>query len=239
MAVKGKKSWIEVVALNPFNEQFIGETSVINPEDSFGRRLNLSMMNLTNDPKKQNIKIKFEITKKQGKGVGAEVVGYNMVASSIRRLVRRNINRIDASYTLRTKDNKKIQIKPFILTKGIAKGSVLKALRAATKKFTEGYVKESSYEKISGDILHHKLQNELRDILRKIYPVRICEIRSFELRKDKIKSTAVEEESAEESAEEQPEETSEASNEEPEEVSEEAEGSEKPEESEVSEERKK
>ena len=105
MAVKAKKKWLRVLALKPFNDHFIGETFVFNAEDAIGKKIKTSLMNLTNDPKRQNINLMFEITKKHGDCLGAEIIGYNLVASSIKRFVRRNCNRIDDSYSFRTKDN--------------------------------------------------------------------------------------------------------------------------------------
>jgi len=187
---KRKKKWIKIIALKPFNEQFIGETFVSETQDAIGRKIRLSLMNLTNNPKNQNVTIIFEITKKHAEGVGAEMTGYNLVASSVKRFVRRGCNRIDESYIFRTADNKKIRIKPFILTRSLTKGSVLKAMRKAVKEFLSNNVQKSSYEKFVNDLLYHKLQKELRDHLKKIYPARVCEIRLMEIEKEKRKSDA-------------------------------------------------
>lgn len=195
---KRKKKWIKIIALKPFNEQFIGETLVAETEDAIGRKIKLSLMNLTNDPKRQNINIKFEITKKHADGVGAEMIGYSLVASSIKRLVRRDCNRIDESYVFRTADNKKIRIKPFVLTKSMAKGSVLKAMRKAVKEFLSNTVQKSNYEKLVNELLYHKLQKMLKEHLKKIYPARVCEIRLMEVEKEKKKSAVKEEKPKEE-----------------------------------------
>jgi len=203
MAVKSKtkKKWIKVVALRPFNEQFIGETFVSETQDAIGRKIRLSLMNLTNNPKNQNVTIRFEITKKHAEGVGAEMTGYNLVASSVKRFVRRGCNRIDESYLFRTSDNKKVRIKPFILTRSLTKGSVLKAMRKAVKEFLSNNVQKSNYEKFVNDLLYHKLQKELRDHLKKIYPARVCEIRLMEIVKEKRKSDVAEEKPDKEKAE--------------------------------------
>ena len=203
---KKKKKWIKIIALKPFNEQFIGETFAAETEDAIGRKIKLSLMNLTNDPKRQNVNIKFEITKKHAGGVGAEMVGYNIVASSIRRLVRRDCNRIDESYIIRTADNKKIRIKPFILTKSMAKGSVLKAMRKATKEFLSDNIQKSNYEKLVNELLYHKLQKGLKEHLKKIYPARVCEIRLMKVEKEERKEGVKEERKAEGVKKEKPEE---------------------------------
>ncbi len=185
MAVKAKKKWLRVLALKPFNDHFIGETFVFNAEDAIGKKIKISLMSLTNDPKRQNINLMFEITKKHGDCLGAEIVGYNLVASSIKRFVRRNCNRIDDSYSFRTKDNKKIRIKPILLTRSLAKGSVLKAIRKSAKEFLSDAVSKSDYYPFFNDVIYHRLQKNLRDNIKKVYPLRVCEIRTIKLEKEK------------------------------------------------------
>ena len=185
MAVKIKKKWIKITALRPFNDQYIGETLSPDAESAIGKRINMSLMNLTNDPKRQNIRILFEITKTYKDGVAAEMIGYSLVASSIKRFVRRNYNRIDESYTLNTKDNKKVIIKPILLTRGLTKGSVSKTIRKLTKEFLSGAVSKLSYEELTSALLHYNIQKELRNHIKKTYPLKVCEIKVMRLEKPK------------------------------------------------------
>lgn len=198
MAVKtkGKKGWAKVVALKPFNEQFIGEAFVANEQDAIGRKINISLMNLTNDPKRQNININFEITKKHADGFGAEITGYSLVSSSIKRFIRRNCNRIDGSYLFKTADNKKVRIKPLILTRSLAKGSVLRAIRKAAREFLSDAIGKSTYEKFINDVLHYNVQKNLKSHIKKIYPLRICEIKVIKVEKER-KSKGLEEKAPE------------------------------------------
>ena len=151
-------------------------------------------MNLTNDVKRQNINLNFEVVNVQNGKAFTDVVGYNMVQSSVRRLVRRNIEKVNTSFLCKTSDNKNLQIKPLLITRLATKGSVGAKLRKNAQDFLVKYIGAISYDNLINDLVNHKIQNSLRKESNKIYPLRVCEIRSMEIvdleKKQQIKSKA-------------------------------------------------
>ena len=176
-----KKEWYPILAPKIFQNAVLGETYVYEPEQMIGKGITRNLMNLTNDVKRQNININFEVTNVQNGKAFTNIVGYYMVQSSIKRLVRRNIEKIDMSFPCKTSDNKNLQIKPLLITRSAVIGSVAARIRKNTQDFLVKYINAVSYDNLVNDMITHKLQNSLRKETNKIYPLRVCEIRSMEI----------------------------------------------------------
>jgi len=171
-----KKQWYPIVAPKLFRNVVLGETLVYEPEQMIGKGLKLNLMNLTKDVKRQNININFEIVSVENDKAFTNVVGYNIAQSSVKRFVRRNINKIDMSFICTTSDKKNLRIKPIIVTRSATNGSVESKLRKHAQDFITKYINDISYDNFANDLISHKMQDALRVILKKIYPVRIMNI---------------------------------------------------------------
>ena len=101
-----KKNFVKIVAPKQFNEQIIGETPVSDARLLIGRKMKINLMSLTNDPKKQNIQVKFNMANLKGDSVGTEIVGYTLVPAFVKRLVRKDKVRIDDCFTAKTASTK-------------------------------------------------------------------------------------------------------------------------------------
>ncbi|MAH01912.1 hypothetical protein CMO87_01615 [Candidatus Woesearchaeota archaeon] len=176
-----KKEWYPILAPKIFQNAVLGETHVYEPQQMVGKGITKNLMNLTNDVKRQNININFKIVDVQNGKAITDVVGYYMVQSSIRRLIRRNIEKIIMSFPCKTSDNKNLQIKPLLITRSATTGSVATKMRKYAQDFLVKYVESVNYDNLVNDLVDHKLQNSLRKTLNKIYPLRICEIKSMEI----------------------------------------------------------
>ena len=191
-----KKLWYPIIAPKIFRGAVIGETVVYDPDKMIGKSMSENLMNLTNDVKKQNIKVVFEIVSVENNRALTEIIGYKMVSSSIKRLVRRNIEKIDMSFSCSTSDNKKLRIKPLIITRSAVSSSVGAKIRRNAEDFITKYVQGISYDNLANDLITHKMQDLLRAGLNKVYPLRICEIRSMYVLKAVKEETAPKQEMA-------------------------------------------
>lgn len=176
-----KKEWYPILAPKMFNSMQLGETFVYSPEQIMGKSLTQNLMVLTNDAKKQGINVSFEVINVDKKTAHTDITGYKMVTSSIRRLVRRNIGKIDMSFACATSDNKNLRLKPLIITRMDVPSSVATKIRKNAQDYLVKYVSSNTYETFANDLVGHKLQEDLKKILSKVYPLRICEIRSMEI----------------------------------------------------------
>ena len=178
-----KKIWFQIVAPKFFKEDVLGETTAYEQKDLIGKILKINLMALSNDIKKQNINITFKITSVQGNNALTEIIGYEIIPASVRRFAGKSKKRIDMSFVCEIQNKINVRIKPILLIKITTKGSVTSILRSETVKFLGSNVKKMTYEELINSIITRKLQSSLRDALKKIYPVRVCEIRKLSIEK--------------------------------------------------------
>lgn len=176
-----KKEWYPIIAPKIFNNAVLGETCVYEPKKMVGKCVKRNLMSLTNDVKRQNISVEFKINSVENGKAFADVTGYYMAQSSIRRLVRRGVQKISQSFMCKTSDNKNLRIKPLLITKASTTGSVVRRLGKHAHDFLINYVSSITYDNLINDLVNHKLQASLKGETNRIYPSRVCEIRSMEI----------------------------------------------------------
>ncbi len=107
-----------------------------------------------------------------------------LMSCYLKRMVRKGTNYVEDSFSTECK-NAKIKIKPFLITRRKVSRAVRKALRNKAKEEIISYTKDKDSEEIFNDILKNKLQKQLSLILKKIYPLSLCEIRVLKVEKFK------------------------------------------------------
>jgi len=175
-----RKKWVTILPSEHFRVPEIGETLTADSSKLIGKTVSVSLTELTRDPKRQNLKITFKITQIKDNKALTEVKRYEMIPSSVKRLVRQGKSKIDMSLKFETKDKIKIIIKPVIITKSKTTNSVLAKLRKETETYILNTVKTNTFSDLFNIILGFKLQNQLKFHLKKIYPVSLCHIRILE-----------------------------------------------------------
>jgi len=197
-----KKKWYKLVAPKLMNNQVLGEIIGKESESLINSTVKFDLMTLTNDPKRQGIYAKMKVTSVQGDNAILTTIGYSMIPATVRRKMKKGVGKVEDSFVVETGDKQKVVVKVFILTRAKVSKSILRKIRKQTREFIAEYVKKNKYENIIYDLLDSKLQRTIKDMLTKVYPIRVCEIRDFEL-KDKnalpiVSAEPVEEEKAEE-----------------------------------------
>ncbi len=172
-----RKEWYPIIAPKLFQNAVLGETYVYEPQEMIGKGVVSNLMGLTNDIKRQNINILFRINSVDNGKALTDIIGYNMINSSIKRLVRRNVEKIDMSFSCKTSDSKTLQVKPLLIARAATKGSIAAKIRRIAKDSLIRYISSVTYDTFVNDLVSHKVQTSLRSELNKVYPLRICEIR--------------------------------------------------------------
>lgn len=172
-----KKQWFSILAPKQFENAVIGETLVYEPMAMMGKTLTHSLMNLTNDMKRQNVNIHFKVVEIEGDKAKTSIIGYQIVPSSVKRFVRRASEKMDISFTCETADNVFLRINPLVITRSDIKGSIAAKMRGSTVNFLVKAIKKMTYDEFVNDLISHKIQASMRETLNKIYPLRVCEIR--------------------------------------------------------------
>ena len=121
-------------------------------------------------------------TELQGDKVVALPQKIQLLPYFLRRMLRKGTNYVEDSFVAECKDAE-IRIKPFLITRRKVSRAVRKALRNKAKEELINYLKNKDVEKVFEDILDNHLQKNLSLVLKKIYPLSLCEIRIFEIKK--------------------------------------------------------
>lgn len=175
-----KKRWLPIVAPKSFNEEPVGETFAAEPAEAVGRTVSVSLMALTGDPQRQHVTIVFKIAGHEGDKLTTDIIGYRILPSALKRLVRRSRDKLDDSFEAVTKDGKKVRIKPVLVCRSKASGSVTAALRKNVRASVANILAVTSYDEFLHDLISGKFQRTVAESVRKIYPLSACEIRWME-----------------------------------------------------------
>jgi small subunit ribosomal protein S3Ae len=176
-----KKKWLTLIAPKLFNEQAMGETPTYEDETVIGIHLVKSLMDLTRDVRKQTIKVRFKVREVINENAFTDFIGYELLPSSLRRMVRRGKDKVEDRFSVVTKDNLIVVIKPILITNSKTNASVLTRLRKGAQQAYAQHAKKITFSALSSDVVTGKLQRAVREKLTKIYPVRISEVKLLRL----------------------------------------------------------
>lgn len=125
-------------------------------------------------------------TKVEGENVVALPQKVQIMPYFLRRMLRKGTNYVEDSFSAECKDAI-VRIKPFLVTRRKVSRAIRTALRNKAKEELINYLKNRDAEKIFEDILNNQIQRTLSSVLKKIYPLSLCEIRIFQIEKEKSK----------------------------------------------------
>ena len=171
---KGRK-WISIVAKD-FKDAVLGETF---GDNVVGRKVVVNLMNVLNNPRRQNVNLVFKISEVRDNKAIAEVIGYRILSSYIKKSMRLGIDKVEDSFLVECKDSK-LKIKPYVLVMGKVYKSVLTGIRKSIEEFLKNEVKDKNFNEVIFSIVDAQIQTKLKKILHKVYPVGLCEFRIVE-----------------------------------------------------------
>jgi ribosomal protein S3AE len=178
--IKKKKKWINIFANPEFNNIEVGETLANEDTNLIGRTIETNLANITQDPKSQNIKIRFRVREIKDNKAYANAMSYEMLSTYVKRIVRPAKEKVDDSFEYKTKEGIKIKIKTIFLTKAKTIKSILTNLRHQSRGYLTDYCNKSDYKTLINDLASHNLQRDLKNVLKKIYPLNVCEVRMMQ-----------------------------------------------------------
>ena len=179
-----KKIWLPLVATDFFNKAHLGEAYLYEPQEAVGKHVSANLAMLTRDPKKQNVNVTFLVTHiAENKGM-TRLIKYLIIPSSMKRLVRRNKSKVTDSFVAISANGEKLRVKPVLTTRSQGNKSVETALRMGMRAYIIKLLRKTKTDDFFTMIVLSKLQKEASLILKKIFPLAICEIRCLEILKD-------------------------------------------------------
>jgi len=175
------KEWFTIIAPKLFDEREIGRTMASDPKGLVGRRIALSLMELTNDFSKYYVKFVFRITRVEGNKAFTEFDGSECMRDYVSRMVLRRVRRIDAVQDITTKDGIKIRVKTLAIVSRRVKSSIQKKMRASIKEIIKSEVEGSILDEFIERVITDDIKNRILRECRKDYPIRNFEIRKTEI----------------------------------------------------------
>lgn len=137
---------------------------------------------LTRILKGKSILLNLKVTIQEGKAI-SKPKELNVVSYYLRRMIRKGSDYVEDSFKANCKDCEFL-VKPFLITRRKVSNPVKRALREEAKKEIINFFKDKKAEEIFEELLRNRFQKILSLKLKKIYPLSLCEIRTFKVIKD-------------------------------------------------------
>ena len=176
-AKRKKKVWVDIIAPIEFRNVLLGQTTLKEDSSPIGRNIAVNLSNILNDPRKHNIKITLKISAVSDKKAQTEFYKYEISNSHIKRMVRKARSKVEDSFIIKTADNIKLRIKPFLITKNRTQKNVLSAIRKEAKNTITKYAEKNKLKDLISGILSGNLQKTVKENSKKYFPVTVSEIR--------------------------------------------------------------
>lgn len=197
-----KKLWFKVMAPKAFGQKEIGESYLTSVDAAIGRTLSINLRNLTGSMRDQNSEITFQISKAEGTTLRTTTIGYALTSAYVKRAVRKNTNRLDDYFVLKTKGGKGVILKTLILTLGRTQRSTRAEVRKQARDYFEKELAKTDFENFVGNLVNRKVQSAAKKALQKTHPLKEVAVRVIKLQKAGVgKAEVVVEEAQEEPAE--------------------------------------
>ena len=174
-----KKFWFKIIAPKSFGHRELGETYLTAPETAVGRKVSITLKEITGNVKDQNAYVHFAIVGAQGGKLMTSLLGYSLTPSYVRRAVKKNVDRLDDQMILSTKEGKKFVLKSLMVTVHKTKRSIRSMLRKQLQAGLQEEAGTMDFENLVSSVVFQKLQQSLRKKLSKVYPLRELAIRAL------------------------------------------------------------
>jgi small subunit ribosomal protein S3Ae len=172
-----RKQWFTVQSPSYLDNSEIGDVRATTESDIIGRTITLNLSNVTDDKRKQDLEISFEVVgTDDGTGL-TETKRVGMTEKAVNRMVRRGRTRVDASFPIESRDGKTLRIKPFIVTSGQVSNSVATALRHKSEEILESFLADHDAANFFEQVVTNTIQRQLKNDLSEITPLRYVGLR--------------------------------------------------------------
>ena len=177
-----KKIWCKVISPKIFGNKEVGESYLTVPESAIGRKLSVSLRDLTNNVKDQNVQIILQVNKVTGTLLNTSLFGYQMTPAYVKRLVRKNTARLDDYFEFKTKGGKKVILKTLMVTFGKGQRSTKAVLRKELQKYLDEEIQKLSFDFFVSNLINFRIQSTIKKKLNKVFPLKEVAIRVLKLK---------------------------------------------------------
>lgn len=177
------KKWFKVYSPEVFDKIYLGDTIANEPEKVYGRIMQTTLGEMTQDYSKQNIKMRFKVTEVAGDAAYTDFAGHEVTKDYLRAMVKRRTSRIDSIVLATTNDGRKIRVTTTCFTINHADASQEHAIRKEITNYILSKAKEQTYYQFVKDMVMGEISRDIFKSIKLIHPTRRVEV---------IKSKAIE-----------------------------------------------
>ena len=167
---KAKKKWFNVLAPENFDKKEIGEIPANEANVLIGRTVQTSFGELTGNRRDVFNKLLLKIIKVQGETVETEVKKFFVAESYIQSIHRRKKKRILVVFNTKTKDDKELKFKIYILAKENIHRSVASEIERTTIEQVSALAKKTKAEDILSIEGPKQISMLVKEHIKKLYP---------------------------------------------------------------------
>ena len=178
-----EKTWYQILAPDYFDNKEVGKTPAGNPDQLIGRSVQPTLYDLTGDFEQVHVKLKFKILSVKGQQALTVFNGHEWGSDYLRGLVRRGTSRIDWIGPILTRDDYLMRISVVVFTMTRAKSSHEHAIRKIIEEIIRTHAKQHAFDELVLKVVLGELASEIQEEVKKIIPVRKCEIRKSKVLK--------------------------------------------------------
>ena len=178
---KKTKEWYSLIAPQMFGKVKLAETLSDDSNKVLGRTVEVSLQQLTNDIAKSHVKLKFKVVDVKGLEAQTAFIGHSTTTDYVKRMARKHKSKMDGVFDVKTKDGKRIRVKPSAYTGKRLQASQKKIIRSIMKDVITTLANNSTLDEFVKAMLDGEIGKQAYKLSKPIYPVKRVEIHKSEL----------------------------------------------------------
>ncbi|HIH10941.1 TPA: hypothetical protein HA241_02025 [Candidatus Woesearchaeota archaeon] len=186
-----KKLWYRILAPALFAQKELGESYLDTPLSAMGRTLKVNLKDLTGNMKDQNVYVKFRIVAVEGQTLRTKTLGFEYTVMHIKRLARKNVDRLDDTFTFTTKEGLSVIVKTLLVTLHKTQRSLQAKLRGILHQDLEEEFAKSDFDTFVSNLVSQRTIGSIRKKLTKLYPLKDVIVRVVLLKDQQETNTPV------------------------------------------------
>jgi len=175
------KKWFTVLAPEAFGSVPIATIPADEPWKLLGRKIEVTLYDLTGDVTQVHVRLYFQIWKVEGLTAYTRFSRFELARDYVRGLTRRKSSKVTAITNVFTKDGYKIRVTAITWTTYRCKTSQISAIRKAMMELINSFAAEHTLDELLLNVVSGELQQKLFEAAKKIYPIRKAEIYKIKL----------------------------------------------------------
>ena len=175
------KEWYDVYTPAYFGEKKVASIPCADPSKVIGRVVETTLYDITNDFSHQSQKLYFLAVNVKGTRAGTILKGHEYSADYLRSLVRRGSTRIDAIFTVTSKDQYVTRASVVAFTRDRVNANQQHLIRSTMRKIIEEKAGTLAYDQLCHEMVLGIFGSEIYNLAKKISPLRHVGVRKSKL----------------------------------------------------------